>query len=256
LIALCALGSWQVFKDVDSNPLGLWIFARGSNRGVAGFDLSSSRILTNATRSLARAGLVGLTLGALWSHRIEAARRRISSHSRSRGDSHSSGEGRRTAGRLREAGLRNGLSVRPDPYFHTMWPRLNPCDQSTAWFPHCARATRARLRAVPSWQGSGGSQVRWRDLINRPNRQGQSRRFSQCYFQLYRMKLGLYPAWRFQRGSPDDEKDAEPEEKPLHEVRIIALYLGATEVTREQVRRFRGLDGAEPKCREGTAREG
>jgi formylglycine-generating enzyme required for sulfatase activity len=52
------------------------------------------------------------------------------------------------------------------------------------------------------------------------------------------MKLVLIPAGSFQMGSPDEDKDAEGDEKPRHEVRISAFYLGVTEVTRGQFRRF------------------
>ena len=39
-------------------------------------------------------------------------------------------------------------------------------------------------------------------------------------------------------GSPDEDKYAGNEEKPQHRVRISAFYLGVTEVTRGQFRRF------------------
>ncbi len=42
----------------------------------------------------------------------------------------------------------------------------------------------------------------------------------------------------FMMGSPDGDNDAEDDEKPQHEVRIGPFYLGATEVTRGQFRRF------------------
>ena len=47
------------------------------------------------------------------------------------------------------------------------------------------------------------------------------------------MKLVLIPAGEFLMGSPDDDKDADIDEKPRHQVRITRpFYLGATEVTR------------------------
>jgi sulfatase modifying factor 1 len=52
------------------------------------------------------------------------------------------------------------------------------------------------------------------------------------------IKLKLIPAGTFQMGSPDDDKDTNNDEKPQHEVRISAFYLGVTEVTRGQFRRF------------------
>jgi sulfatase modifying factor 1 len=52
------------------------------------------------------------------------------------------------------------------------------------------------------------------------------------------MKLALIPAGTFPMGSPDDDKGADADEKPQHEVRISAFYLGVTEVTRGQFRRF------------------
>jgi formylglycine-generating enzyme required for sulfatase activity len=46
------------------------------------------------------------------------------------------------------------------------------------------------------------------------------------------MKLVLIPAGEFLMGSPDEDKDAEDDEKPQHRVKISKpFYLGATEVT-------------------------
>jgi formylglycine-generating enzyme required for sulfatase activity/serine/threonine protein kinase len=53
------------------------------------------------------------------------------------------------------------------------------------------------------------------------------------------MKLVLIPAGAFLMGSPDGDDQAEEDEKPRHRVRITRrFYLGATEVTRGQFRRF------------------
>jgi len=52
------------------------------------------------------------------------------------------------------------------------------------------------------------------------------------------IRLKLIPAGTFQMGSTDEDKDAGNAEKPQHEVRISAFYLGVTEVTRGQFRRF------------------
>ncbi len=53
------------------------------------------------------------------------------------------------------------------------------------------------------------------------------------------MKLVLIPAGTFLMGSPDEDKDARGDETPPHPVRITRpFYLGATEVTRGQFRRF------------------
>ena len=53
------------------------------------------------------------------------------------------------------------------------------------------------------------------------------------------MKLVLIPAGEFLMGSPDGDKRAPANEKPQHSVRITRpFYLGATEVTRGQFRRF------------------
>jgi formylglycine-generating enzyme required for sulfatase activity/serine/threonine protein kinase len=53
------------------------------------------------------------------------------------------------------------------------------------------------------------------------------------------MTLMLIPAGEFMMGSPDSDKDANSNEKPQHRVRITRpFYLGATEVTRGQFRRF------------------
>jgi formylglycine-generating enzyme required for sulfatase activity len=53
------------------------------------------------------------------------------------------------------------------------------------------------------------------------------------------MKLVLIPAGEVMMGSPEGEKDAEDDQHPQHRVRITRpFYLGATEVTRCQFRRF------------------
>jgi formylglycine-generating enzyme required for sulfatase activity/serine/threonine protein kinase len=53
------------------------------------------------------------------------------------------------------------------------------------------------------------------------------------------MKLTLIPAGTFLMGSPDEDKDGGNDERPPHPVRIThAFYMGATEVTRGQFRRF------------------
>jgi formylglycine-generating enzyme required for sulfatase activity len=51
------------------------------------------------------------------------------------------------------------------------------------------------------------------------------------------MKLVLIPAGEFLMGSPDSDKDAKPDEKPQHRVRITRpFYLGIHEVTQGQYR--------------------
>ena len=53
------------------------------------------------------------------------------------------------------------------------------------------------------------------------------------------MKLVLIPAGEFLMGSPDSDNEADPNEKPQHRVRITRpFYMGATEVTVGQFRRF------------------
>jgi len=53
------------------------------------------------------------------------------------------------------------------------------------------------------------------------------------------MRLVLIPAGEFMMGSPDSDKDALPNEKPQHRVRITRpFYLGKYEVTVGQFRRF------------------
>ena len=55
------------------------------------------------------------------------------------------------------------------------------------------------------------------------------------------MKLVLIPAGEFLMGSPDEDKDAEGDEKPRHHVRITRpFYLGATEVTQEEYQKVMG----------------
>jgi formylglycine-generating enzyme required for sulfatase activity/serine/threonine protein kinase len=58
------------------------------------------------------------------------------------------------------------------------------------------------------------------------------------------MRLRLIPAGEFLMGSPDDDKRAPANEKPQHRVRITQpFYLGVTEVTRGQFRRFVEANG-------------
>ncbi len=53
------------------------------------------------------------------------------------------------------------------------------------------------------------------------------------------MRLVLIPAGTFPMGSPDEDKDARGDETPQHPVRITRpFYLGVSEVTRGQFRRF------------------
>ncbi len=53
------------------------------------------------------------------------------------------------------------------------------------------------------------------------------------------MSLKLIPAGEFLMGSPNDDKEAASDEKPQHRVRIThPFFLGVTEVTRGQFRRF------------------
>ena len=53
------------------------------------------------------------------------------------------------------------------------------------------------------------------------------------------MKLVLIPAGTFLMGSPEEDKAGKEDERPSHPVRIMhAFYLGTTEVTRGQFRRF------------------
>ena len=68
------------------------------------------------------------------------------------------------------------------------------------------------------------------------------------------MKLVLIPAGEFLMGSPDSDKDASDEEKPQHRVRITRpFYLGATEVTAGQFRRFVEQTGYRTEAeRDGT----
>jgi formylglycine-generating enzyme required for sulfatase activity len=52
------------------------------------------------------------------------------------------------------------------------------------------------------------------------------------------MKLALIPSGEFMMGSPDDEKGANADEKPRHQVRITKpFYLGVTEVTQSQYKK-------------------
>ncbi len=53
-----------------------------------------------------------------------------------------------------------------------------------------------------------------------------------------RIRLRLIPAGTFRMGSAAEDRDAEADEGPQHVVRIGAFYLGVTEVTRGQFRRF------------------
>jgi formylglycine-generating enzyme required for sulfatase activity len=64
------------------------------------------------------------------------------------------------------------------------------------------------------------------------------------------MKLVLIPAGTFLMGSPDADKDADPDEKPRHRVRITRpFYLGTTEVTQGQ---YRAVTGENPSHFKGS----
>ena len=64
------------------------------------------------------------------------------------------------------------------------------------------------------------------------------------------MKLVLIPAGEFLMGSPASDKDARPDEKPQHRVRITRpFYLGATEVTQGQ---YRAVTGQSPSHFKGS----
>ncbi len=63
------------------------------------------------------------------------------------------------------------------------------------------------------------------------------------------MKLVLIPDGEFMMGSPDSDRDAQPDEKPLHLVRFNRSFrLGATEVTQGQ---YRAVTGENPSSRKG-----
>ena len=60
------------------------------------------------------------------------------------------------------------------------------------------------------------------------------------------MTLKLIPAGEFMMGSPDDDKDADADEKPQHKVRITQpFYLGVYEVTQAQ---YQAVMGNNPSC--------
>jgi formylglycine-generating enzyme required for sulfatase activity len=64
------------------------------------------------------------------------------------------------------------------------------------------------------------------------------------------MKLVLIPAGEFLMGSPDSDKDAYPQEKPQHRVRITqSFYLGATPVTQGQ---YRAITDTNPSSFKGS----
>jgi formylglycine-generating enzyme len=64
------------------------------------------------------------------------------------------------------------------------------------------------------------------------------------------MKLEFIPSGEFMMGSPARDKDASPDEMPQHHVRITrAFYLGTTEVTRGQFRRF--VEAGNPTEKDG-----
>src|SRR5690242_19676096 len=64
------------------------------------------------------------------------------------------------------------------------------------------------------------------------------------------LKLVLIPAGRFLMGSADGDQNAEPDEKPQHEVRITRpFYLGATEVTQGQ---YQAVMGKNPSFFRGS----
>jgi len=57
------------------------------------------------------------------------------------------------------------------------------------------------------------------------------------------MKLLRIEGGEFMMGSPDDDKEAQRDEKPQHKVQVSPFYLGVTEVTQEQ---FQNVTGNNP----------
>ncbi len=63
------------------------------------------------------------------------------------------------------------------------------------------------------------------------------------------MTLNLIPAGEFMMGSPDDEPDAAENEKPRHQVRLSAFYLGIYEVTQAEYETVMGNNPSRVRLR-------
>jgi formylglycine-generating enzyme required for sulfatase activity/serine/threonine protein kinase len=99
------------------------------------------------------------------------------------------------------------------------------------------------LQNLKTSDGSGAdSSVRFRNIRIEPLDRAASPSFGpgRKYFiaNAVPIRLFLVPAGEFLMGSPESDPEAGADEKPQHRVRIGAFYLGLTEVTRGQFRRF------------------
>ena len=101
-----------------------------------------------------------------------------------------------------------------------------------------------------SVEGPGGQrgQVSFKITVTRPGSSGQ-KEIAVDLGSGVRLELVLIPAGEFLMGSPESDKDAAPNEKPQHRVRITKpFYLGKRLVTQEQ---WEAVMGDDPSRFEG-----
>jgi formylglycine-generating enzyme required for sulfatase activity len=231
-------GSEQVFKDVDSIPLGL-DFREVLTERVAGCDVFIAVIgdawLSIAGKSGTRrlddpSDFVRIEIEAALNRQIPVIPVLVGDSPVPRAEE--------LPDCMRGLSFRNGLPVRPDPDFHKDVDRLIRGIEdvvSTLRERSAPRGLRTQgsedLKSADdksSIELRAGSSAEAREPEQIPNSVG--------------MKLVLIPAGEFWMGSPDSDQYAKDDEKPQHQVRITRpFYLGVTEVTQGQYRSVTGM---------------
>ncbi len=94
-----------------------------------------------------------------------------------------------------------------------------------------------RTHELPKDDGAGSIRTAKRDARPVPGPATKTALSQKSITNSIGMTLKLIPAGKFMMGSPDDDKEAQKDEKPSHRVRISKLfYLGVYEVTQGQYR--------------------
>jgi formylglycine-generating enzyme required for sulfatase activity len=239
-------GSEQVFKDVDSIPLGL-DFREVLTERVAGCDVFIA-VIGDAWLSIAgKSGTRRLDdPGDFVRIEIEAAlSRRIPVIPVLVGDS-SVPQADELPESLRGLSFRNGLPVRPDPDFHNDMDRLIRGIEDVV--------SALRERSAPRGPRTQGSEDRKsadeKSSIEPRVRSSAAVKEPEQITNSIGMKLVLIPAGEFLMGSPDSDQYARDDEKPQHQVQITRpFYLGVTQVTQGQ---YRGVTGENPSLFKGS----
>ena len=239
-------GSEQVFKDIDSIPLGL-DFREVLTEQVAGCDVFIAVIGDTWLSIAGKSGTRRLDdLGDFVRIEIEAAlSRRIPVIPVLVGDS-SVPQADELPGSLRELSFRNGLHVRPDPDFHKDMDRLIRGIEDVV--------SALRERSGPRGPKTQGSEdlksADEKSSIEPRVRSSAAVKEPEQITNSIGMKLVLIPAGEFWMGSPDSDQYAHDDEKPQHQVQITRpFYLGVTLVTQGQ---YRGVTGKNPSYFKGS----